>query len=168
MHLLSITIDADGSPSGHIAWYNYFTETSKIRTLRPLAKNDKYGIQRMEMLAIYFALSDNQQQIDKIVSSQSAKHFTINIRSDSKTTVEQLQGVSGIRDKVLQKIYVAIKKFSEKKNYTIINFNHLERTRNIAGLILEQRRRKEEEKLWVHQYHKDYYNRFMPYRLMTT
>ena len=168
MHLLSTTIDADGSPSGHIAWYNHTTETSKIRSLRPSAKNDRYGIQRMEMLAIYFALSDNQQHINKIVSSQSRKHFIINIRSDSRTTVEQLQGASGIRDELLQKIYLAIKKLSEKMRYTIINFSHLERTRNIAGLMLEQRRRKEEEKLWIRQYHIHYYNRFIPYRLMAT
>jgi hypothetical protein len=90
--LSNIPIDADGSPSGYIAWYDHFTETGKIRALRPLAKNDKYSIQRMEMLAIYFALPDNQHQINRIVSSQ--KYLIADSRSDSKTNVEQLQGRS--------------------------------------------------------------------------
>jgi hypothetical protein len=162
LRFLSATIDADGSPSGHIAWYNHSTETGKIRTLRPVAKNDKCGVQRMEMLAIYFALSDNQQQIIKIVSSQSKNHLIVNIRSDSKTTIEQLQGISEIRDKALQKIFMAIKKLAEKMMiYMTINFHHLERARNIAGLLLEQRKRKEEEKFLIHRYDKYYYNRFM-------
>src|SRR5919108_4447447 len=115
LRLSNIPIDADGSPSGYIAWYDHFTETGKIRALRPLAKNDKYSIQRMEMLAIYFALADNQHQINRIVGRQrKKKHLIVNIRNDSKTSVEQLQGISGIRDKVLQKIYMAIKKLSEK------------------------------------------------------
>ena len=41
--------------------------------------------------------------------------------------------------------------------YMII-FNHLERTRNQAGLLLEQRRRKEIEKYMIHQYQKQYYS----------
>jgi hypothetical protein len=72
----------------------------------------------MEMLAICFALSDNQQQINKILSGQSKRHLIVNIRSDSRTTVEQLQGLLGIRVKVLQKIYMAIKKLLEKMIYT--------------------------------------------------
>jgi hypothetical protein len=100
---------------------NHSTETGKIRALRSLAKNDKYGVQRMEMLAIYFALADNQHQINRIVGRQrKKKHLIVNIRSDSKTSVEQLQGISGIRDKVLQKIYMAIKKLSEKMIYMMI------------------------------------------------
>jgi hypothetical protein len=55
----------------------------------------------MEMLAIYFVLADNQHQIiSRIVvcRQRKKKHFIVNIRSDSKTNVEQLQGISGIRD----------------------------------------------------------------------
>jgi hypothetical protein len=40
--------------------------------------------------------------------------------------------------------------------YMII-FNHLERARNQAGLLLEQKRRKEIEKYLMHQYEKQYY-----------
>jgi hypothetical protein len=107
LRLSSITIDADGSPSGYIAWYNHSTETGKIRVLRPSTKNDKYGVQRMEMLAIYFALADNQWQIKRMASNQRKKQqqqLVINVRSDSKTSVEQLQGISEIRDSLMQRI----------------------------------------------------------------
>ncbi len=163
LRLLSITIDADGSPSGYIAWYNHSTETGKIRVLRPSTKNDKYGVQRMEMLAIYFALADNQWQIKRMASNQRKKQqqqqlqLVINIRSDSKTSVEQLQGISEVRDSLMQRICAAIKKLLEKMMSFMIIFNHLDRTRNIAGLLLEQRRRKEEEKFLMHQYQKQYY-----------
>ena len=161
MRLSSITIDADGSPSGYIAWYNHCTETRKIRALRPFPKNDRYGVQRMEMLAIYFALADNHRQISRIANSQRKNELVVNIRSDSKTSVEQLQGMSEVRDAMLQRICAAIKKLLERMAYTII-FNHMERARNIAGLLLEQRRRKEEEKFLMHHYQKRYHNgRFM-------
>jgi hypothetical protein len=109
----------------------------------------------MEMLAIYFALVDNQRQISMLASSQKKKQVVVNIRSDSKTCVEQLQGVSKIRDAVLQRICMSIKKLLERTAYMII-FNHLERARNHAGLLLEQRRRKEIEKYMMHQYQKYY------------
>jgi hypothetical protein len=73
-----------------------------------------------------------------------------------------------IGDKAMQKIYMAIRKISGKMSYMIIIFNHLERARNIAGLLFEQRKRKEEEeKFLTHRYHKHYYNGFMPYLLIT-
>lgn len=156
MRLSSITIDADGSPSGYIAWYNHCTETRKIRALRPFPKNDRYGVQRMEMLAIYFALADNQRQIGRIANSQKKKQLVVNIRSDSKTSVEQLQGVCEVRDSMLQRICAAIRKLLDRMAYMII-FNHLERARNVAGFLLEQRRRKEEEKFLMHRYQKQYY-----------
>ena len=59
LHLSNMMIDVDGSPTGYVAWYNYHTEASRIRPLRAALKNDKFGVQRMEMLAIYFALADN-------------------------------------------------------------------------------------------------------------
>jgi hypothetical protein len=63
----------------------------------------------MEMLAIYFALADNQWQIKKRMASNQRKkqqqQLVINIRSDSKTSVEQLQGISEIRDSLMQRIY---------------------------------------------------------------
>jgi hypothetical protein len=129
--------------------------------LRPSTKNDKYGVQRMEMLAIYFALADNQWLIKRMASNQRKKQqqqlLVINVRSDSKTSVEQLQGISEIRDSLMQRICAAIKKLLEKMMSFMIIFNHLDRTRNIAGLLLEQRRRKEEEKFLMHQYLKQYY-----------
>lgn len=145
MRLSSITIDADGSPSGYIAWYNHFTNASRIRMLKPSVRNDRYGVQRMEMLAIYFALADNQRNIMKIANGQRKKRVVINIRSDSKTSVEQLQGISEVRDGLIRRICLAIRNLLERISYMIV-FNHLDRTRNIAGLLLEQRRRKEEER----------------------
>jgi hypothetical protein len=50
-------------------------------------------------IAIYFALAYTQHQINRIVSSHIKKHLIINITSNYKTNVEQLQGRSGIRDK---------------------------------------------------------------------
>ena len=155
LRLSSITIDADGSPSGYIAWYNHSTDDHSIMFLRPSAKNEKFGVQRIEMLAIYFALAKNQHQISRIAKSQKKTQLVVNIRSDSKTSIEQLQGISQIRDAILQRICSTIKKLLERMPYMII-FNHLERTRNIAGLLLEQRRRKEEEKLLMYQYEKYY------------
>jgi len=170
MRLSSITIDADGSPSGYVAWYNHSTGKPGFKVLRPSAKNEKYGVQRMEMLAIYFALVDNQRQISMLASSQKKKQIVLNIRSDSKTCIEQLQGVSKVRDAMLQRICSAIKKLLDKMAYMII-FNHLERARNHAGLLLEQRRRKEIEKYMMYQYQKQYYGSggFMmdPYGLTT-
>lgn len=63
-------IDVDGSPSGYTAWYNHFTGNSRIRTVRTTVKNDKFGVQRMEMLAIYFALVDHRLHFKRM----SKKH----------------------------------------------------------------------------------------------
>jgi len=99
----------------------------------------------MEMLAIYFALADNQRNIRRMAEGQRKKRVVVNIRSDSKTSIEQLQGISEVRDGLMQRIYAAIRNLLERMSYMIV-FNHLDRTRNIAGLLLEQRRRKEEER----------------------
>jgi hypothetical protein len=155
VRLSSITIDADGSPSGYIAWYNHSTGNPGFKILRPLAKNERHGVQKMEMLAIYFAIVKNQRQISMLASGHKKKEIVVNIRSDSKTCVEQLQGISKVRDAVLQRICTSIRKLLDKMPYLII-FNHLERARNQAGLLLEQRRRKEIEKNLMHQYQKQY------------
>jgi hypothetical protein len=161
VRLSSITIDADGSPSGYIAWYNHSTGKPGFKVLRPSAKNERYGVQRIEMLAIYFAIVKNLRQISVLASSHRKKQIVVNIRSDSKTCIEQLQGVSKVRDAVLQRICASIRKLLDRMPYMII-FNHLERARNQAGLmldlLLEQRRRKEIEKNLMHQYQKQYYS----------
>ena len=160
VRLSSITIDADGSPSGYIAWYNYSTGKTGFKVLRPFAKNERYGVQRMEMLAIYFALADNHRQIR--MSASRKKQIIVNIRSDSKTCIEQLRGVSKLRDALIQRICMSIRRLLDKIAYMII-FEHLERAKNQAGLLLEQRRRKEIEKYLMHRYQKQYYgfNGFM-------
>ena len=156
-------IDVDGSPSGYIAWYNYYTMTSGIRMLRPVVENDKFGVQRMEMLAIYFAIADNCFHFRKITNSMKNKNLrqqkqkqhqnlTMEIRSDSKSTIEQLQGYSEIRDMILQRIFRTIRKFLNGLTTTsscTILFNYLERTRNLAGLMLEQLRRKKIEQRFI-------------------
>jgi hypothetical protein len=100
----------------------------------------------MEMLAIYFALADNQHQINRIVSSQGKKHLIVNIRSDSNTNVEQLHRRSGIRDKVMQKIYMATKKLSGKMSYMIIIFNQLERGQGTSQACCLSRGREKKKK----------------------
>lgn len=60
---INISIDVDGSPSGYVSWYNHFHNKSKIRVLRPSIEYERYGVQRMEMLAVYFAILDNLKGI---------------------------------------------------------------------------------------------------------
>ena len=81
-------------------------------------------------------MASNQR---KRQQQQQQQQLVINIRSDSKTSVEQLQGISEVRDSLMQRICAAIKKLLEKMMSFMIIFNHLDRTRNIAGLLLEQR-----------------------------
>jgi hypothetical protein len=91
MHLF---IDADDSPRGYIAWYNHFTQSKLIRPIRPPLKNDRFGVQRMEMLAIYFAIADNIatfQGILKGTRKVRRGRIVVSIRSDSKSTIEQLK-----------------------------------------------------------------------------
>jgi hypothetical protein len=141
-------IDADASPSGYIAWYNHRTETSKIRAVRPAPKNERFGVQRMEMLAIYFALRDNLVQIRRVLKRSSRKRIVVEVRSDSKSTVEQLRGMAEIRDAMMRRIVFVIGKLLTRMGCTTtIVFDHLDRSRNIAGLMLEQRRRKEHERM---------------------
>jgi hypothetical protein len=112
--------DRRRSPSGYIAWYNYYTNASRVRMIHPVAKNDKFAVQRMEMLAIYFAITDNSLHFGNIMKKKKMKmlrqqkqgleQLTINIRSDSKSTIEQLHGLSEIRNIMLQRIYKAIKR----------------------------------------------------------
>lgn len=142
-----IVIDADASPSGYIAWYNHHSEMSKIRAVRPAPRNERFGVQRMEMLAIYFALRDNLVQIRRTLKRSSKKRLVVEVRSDSKSTVEQLRGMAEIRDSVMRRIVFVIGKLLARIGCTTIVFDHLDRSRNIAGLMLEQRRRKEREKV---------------------
>jgi hypothetical protein len=94
LHLSNMMIDVDGSPTGYVAWYNHHTEASRIRPLRTALKNDKFGVQRMEMLAIYLALADNYIHFRRIGSKNMKKgrRLIVRIRSDSKSTVDQLKG----------------------------------------------------------------------------
>ena len=158
MHLSNITIDVDGSPSGYIAWYNYYTDASRIRMIHPVLKNDKFAVQRMEMLAIYFAITDNSLHFANIMRKKRMlrqkqvpeQQLTIEIRSDSKSTVEQLHGLSEIRNIMLQRIYRAIKRALNEITFPCtMLFTYLERTRNIAGLMLEQLGRKRREQLII-------------------
>jgi len=143
----SIIIDADASPSGYIAWYNPTNEKQKqnLRLLKPAVKNERYGVQRMEMLAVYFALADNLVAIRKAIKrGRKGRRVNICVRSDSKSTVEQLQGLCAIRDVLMQRIFRAIAKLLARIRCTI-RFDYLGRSSNIAGLLIEQKRRQERE-----------------------
>ena len=63
---INIAIDADRSPLGYISWHNHLYNKSKIRILKPSIKNERFGVQRMEMLAVYFAISDNLKIFKKL------------------------------------------------------------------------------------------------------
>jgi|SoiMetStandDraft_5_1073268.scaffolds.fasta_scaffold340353_2 hypothetical protein len=65
LRLHNIVIDADASPCGYIAWHNHYSGYSRIRVVRPVPKNERFGVQRMEMLAIYFALADKYKEYQK-------------------------------------------------------------------------------------------------------
>jgi hypothetical protein len=145
----SIEIDADASPSGYVAWYNHSNEEHNLRLLRPAVRNERYGVQRMEMLAVYFALADNIVAIKKAIKrGRKSRRVTICVRSDSKSTVDQLLGLCAIRDVLMQKIFRAIAKLLAKIRCTI-RFDHLGRSNNIAGLLIEQKRRRERESQMV-------------------
>ena len=132
MRVLNIAIDADGSPSGYISWHNHFNKQSKIKSIKPSLKNEKFGIQRIEMLAIFFAISDNLKAFKKI---KRTKQIVI-IRSDSRSTIEQLNNKALINDKMIQRIYESIKRILQKICFIIV-FDHLKRTKNRAGRLLE-------------------------------
>jgi len=130
-------IDADASPCGYVAWYNYYTESSHVRILRPVPRNEKFGVQRMEMIAIYFALVDNLRNFRRILKRNKNRRVVIAIRSDSKSTVEQLLRRSQIRDGLMKRIFRAISNLLSRLKYTIV-FYYLKRSHNLAGLLLEQ------------------------------
>jgi hypothetical protein len=132
LRVLNIAIDADGSPSGYISWHNHFNKQSKIRSVKPSLKNERFGIQRMEMLAIFFALSDNFKAFKKL---KRTKQIVI-IRSDSRSTIEQLNDRAQINDDIIQRIYRSIKRMLQKSCFVIV-FDHLTRSKNRAGRILE-------------------------------
>ena len=135
MRNILIAIDVDGSPSGYISWHNHFQNKSKIRTLKPYKKNERFGVQRMEMLAIYFAISDNLKAFQKKLKRKDKKKIII-IRSDSKSTIEQLNKRSKVKDSIIKRIYNSIIKIIEKISCTLV-FGYLRRTSNKAGKILE-------------------------------
>lgn len=143
MHLF---IDADGSPTGFVAWYNHRTDRSRIRSLRPMIKNLNYAVQRMEMLAIYFALLDNRRYLTlrKFVKRTVSKKLNIHIRSDSKSTIEQLRGRCEIKDTFLRRIYDSINRLLHRIPQSI-KFSHVRRNKNIAGILLEEKRRRVRE-----------------------
>ena len=133
---IKIAIDADGSPLGYISWHNHHYNKSKIRVLKPSIKNEKFGVQRMEMLAIYFAISDNLRAFKKL----KRRKKTIIVRSDSKSTIELLNRKIEIRDDILKRIYNSIIRILKKISCNMV-FYHLDRTKNTAGKILEHLRK---------------------------
>jgi hypothetical protein len=137
LRVLNIAIDADGSPSGYISWHNHFNKQSKVRSIKPSLKNERFGIQRMEMLAIFFAISDNVKAFKKL---KRTKQIVI-IRSDSRSTIEQLNDKAQIKDDIIQRIYRSIKRMLQKSCFVIV-FDYLIRSKNRAGRILENTFRK--------------------------
>ena len=135
MRNIHIAIDVDGSPSGYISWHNHFQNKTKIRTLKPYKKNERFGVQRMEMLAVYFAISDNLKTFRKKLKRKDKKKIIVT-RSDSKSTIEQLNKRSKVKDSIIKRVYNSIIKIMGKISYTLV-FDYLRRTSNRAGKILE-------------------------------
>ncbi len=140
MRVSNIFIDADGSPLGYISWYNIFLKKSAIRYIKPTIKNEKYGVQRIEIIAIYFALVDNLKIFTKTKKNRKLRKHIIVIRSDSKSTIEQLNKRIKIKDKIIRRIYESIQRKLESTSLTII-FDYLNRNKNKAGMILENLRK---------------------------
>jgi hypothetical protein len=90
----------------------------------------------MELLAVYFAISDNI----KIFKKFKRRKKTIIVRSDSKSTIVLLNRKIEIRDDIIKRIYNSIIRILKKVSCNMI-FNHLNRTRNTAGKILEHLRK---------------------------
>jgi hypothetical protein len=84
--------------------------------IQPLAKNLKFGVQRAEMTAIYYGLRDNILPLGRITNSK--RKISIDIRSDSKSSIEQLRGLSRIRDRKLLKITRSIMKMLSRAKYS--------------------------------------------------
>lgn len=107
-----------------------------------MIKNSNYAVQRMEMLAIYFALSDNRKYLTltRFVKRTITKNLKIQIRSDSKTTIEQLIGKCEIKDALIQRICDSISRLLDRIPQSI-KFSHVKRSKNIAGILLDEKRR---------------------------
>jgi hypothetical protein len=91
LQLSNITVDTGGPPCGYIDWYNHYNEISKIRPISPALKNDKFGVQGMEMLAIYFASADNCmhfRDIAKAIKKKLLLRMTYNIFQPSMQNSE--------------------------------------------------------------------------------
>jgi uncharacterized membrane protein YgaE (UPF0421/DUF939 family) len=146
---IQIAIDVDGSPSGYISWHNHFQNKSKVRTLKPYKKNEKYGVQRMEMLAVYFAISDNLKAFATKLKKRG-KRKVIVIRSDSKSTIEQLNKRSKVKDEIIKRVYNSIIKIVGKISCTLV-FDYLRRTNNSAGKILELLRKENRYSRYMQQ-----------------
>ena len=93
------------------------------------------------MLAIYFALLDNHRYLTltKFVKRTVSKKLNIHIRSDSKSTIEQLIGKSEINDALIHRIYESINRLLRRFPQRI-KFSHVRRSKNIAGILLDEKR----------------------------
>ncbi len=91
----------------------------------------------MEMLAVYFAILDNLRVFRKKLKR---RRKIVVIRSDSKSTIEQLNKKTEIRDSIIQRIFNSISRILESLSCKLV-FNHLNRTNNTAGKILEHIRK---------------------------
>ncbi len=92
------------------------------------------------MVAIYYGLKDNIKPLLESKTSGRRK-ICIDVRSDSRSTIDQLHGASKIRDWKLLKIIRSVMKLLLNKTMSIV-FNHIRRNKNMAGLILDFQRRR--------------------------
>jgi Reverse transcriptase-like len=68
-----------------------------------------------------------------------SKKLNIHIRSDSKSTIEQLIGKSEISDVLIHRIYGSINRLLLRFPQRI-KFSHVRRSKNIADILLDEKR----------------------------
>jgi Reverse transcriptase-like len=93
----------------------------------------------VEMAPVYYGLRDNIGPYIKAGRSKRKKIF-VDLRSDSKSTIEQLKGLSKIRGHKLSRITKSIMKILSRIKLKI-KFKHVHRNKNMAGQILDLQRR---------------------------
>jgi hypothetical protein len=77
------------------------------------------------MLAIYFALLDNHKYLTltRFVKRTASKNLSVHIRSDSKSTIEQLVGKNEIKDVLIHRIYDSISRLLHRIPQSIYHDN---------------------------------------------
>lgn len=108
-------IYVDGSGDGRFCWYNETTNQSKSYRKKGITNN------QAEYFAVYNALIENEGEIE--------------ILSDSKLIVNQLNRSWHIRDENLRELFDKVQEIIRRKNLNV-KFTWIKRKENKAGKYL--------------------------------